>query len=37
MRVASDKTSKALFELGKIIKTIFILHYISDAELGSKN
>lgn len=32
-RTATDKTAKALMELGKVIKTIFILRYISDPVL----
>jgi len=31
-RTDTDRTAKALIELGKIIKTIFILHYISDSK-----
>jgi TnpA family transposase len=32
-RVAIDRVAKALMELGKLIKTIFILRYLSDVEL----
>jgi TnpA family transposase len=32
-RTDTDRTAKALIELGKIIKTIFILRYISDSNL----
>ena len=31
-RVSTDRTAKALIELGKLVKTIFILRYISDLE-----
>lgn len=32
-RASADKAAKALVELGKIVKTIFILRYISDPQL----
>jgi len=35
-RAASDRVAKALLELGKLIKTIYILHYISKPELRRK-
>lgn len=31
-RIDTDRTAKALVELGKIVKTIFIFNYISDTE-----
>jgi len=35
-RSGSDRVAKALLELGKLIKTIYILHYISKPELRRK-
>ena len=35
-RSGSDRVAKALLELGKLIKTIYILHYISKQELRRK-
>lgn len=35
-RSGSDRVAKAIMELGKLIKTIYILHYISKPELRRK-
>lgn len=35
-RSGSDRVAKAIMELGKLIKTIYILHYISKSELRRK-
>lgn len=35
-RGSSDRVSKAMMELGKLIKTIYILHYISKPDLRRK-
>lgn len=35
-RGSSDRVSKAMMELGKLIKTIYVLHYISKPELRRK-
>jgi len=36
IRSGSDRVAKALLELGRLIKTIYILHYISKPELRRK-
>lgn len=35
-RGSTDRVAKAIMELGKLIKTIYILHYLSDDELRRK-
>lgn len=35
-RSGSDRVAKAIMELGKLIKTIYIMHYISNPELRRK-
>ena len=35
-RGSTDRVAKAVMELGKLIKTIYILHYLSDDELRRK-
>lgn len=35
-RGSSDRVAKAIMELGKLIKTIYILHYLSDEEIRRK-
>lgn len=35
-RGSSDRVAKAIMELGKLIKTIYILHYLSDESLRRK-
>lgn len=35
-RGSSDRVAKAVMELGKLIKTIYILHYLSNEELRRK-